>query len=118
MTTGPRALEDPQDGMFDEELEDAELEEALGTINGYAMQLAIFKEQHPTRGTVNKARKLVKETIETLARERELRGGERIRVGRYVIPVVARSGGDFSVPGWSKVGPNLRQLELFQPGNE
>lgn len=102
--------------MFDEEVEDEELEEALGTLNGFAMQLEIFKEQHPARGAVNKARRLVKERLEAYAREHELAGGERIRVGRYVIPVVARSGGDFSVPGWSKVGPNLRQLELFQPG--
>lgn len=111
--------EDEQRGMFDEEVEgDDELEEAMGTLSGYAMQLAIFKEQHPTRGTVNKARKLVKERLENFAREHELRGGERIRVGRYVIPVVARSGGDFNVPSWSKVGPNIRQLELFQPGSE
>ncbi len=103
-------------GLFDEELEDAELEEALGTINGYAMQLAIFRDQHPSRGDVNKARRLIKERLEEYARQHELAGGERIRIGRYVIPVVARSGGDFSVPGWSKVGPNLRQLELFQPG--
>jgi len=108
--------EDPQASMFDEEVEDEELEEALGTLNGYAMQLAIFKDQHPTRGTVNKARKLVKERLEHFAREHELKGGERIRVGRYVLPLVARSGGDFNVPGWSKVGPNIRQLELFQPG--
>ncbi len=38
--------------------------------------------------------------------------------GATNVSLTSGSGGDFSVPGWSKVGPNLRQLELFQPGDQ
>ena len=94
--------EDPQDGMFDEVLENEELEEALSTLNGFNMQLAIFRDRYATKD-VNAARKLIKETVEAYSREHELSGGERLRVGRFVVTTRARAGGGFEVPTWRKV---------------
>lgn len=100
MTSQP--VESQQSGMWDEEIENEQLEDALSTLNGFNMQLAIFREKYATKD-VNAARKLIKETIEAYSREHELAGGERLRVGRFVVTTRNRAGGGFEVPEWHKV---------------
>jgi hypothetical protein len=106
---------DDQQGLWDEEVDDEALEDALVTINGFNMQLAIFKERYATKN-VAAARKLVKETVEAYARQHELHGGERLRVGRFVVHTTPRSGGGFEVPRWSKV--LMGSFELLEPAPE
>lgn len=107
------AREDEQRGMFDEVIENEELEAAIDTIAAFNMQLAIFREKYQTKD-VAQARKLLKETVEAYAREHELIGGERLRVGKYIVNTAQRAGGGFEVPVWQKV--LARNFELFQPG--
>lgn len=102
---------EPQSGLFDIEIENPELEAAIELMEAAdeAVEAAIA-EFIATRAEGNKralsgARKLYKETVENICRERSLGSDQRIRVGRYVVTTVRRAGGGFEVPDWSKTLP-------------
>lgn len=81
--------EDSQAGLFDREIESDELE---GAIEDY------LNTQEDA-----KANAKAKKTIKSVTEQYDLREGERLRVGRFVIVGKRRSGGGFEVPAWSKV---------------
>ncbi len=80
---------DPQTGMWDRTIEDAELENALD-------EMQESEEAHQTYGKA-RARMLAR------VRFHELRDGERVRCGEFVIEGKARNGGGFEVPAWSSI---------------
>lgn len=85
------ASQDMQGGLWDREIENAKLEDALATLEN-ADNKAIAKR-------MRKAKALVKEVIEA----EKLTDGERLRCGGYVVEGKGRSGGGIEVPMWSKV---------------
>lgn len=108
MTTRRR---DQQGGLYDVVVENPELEAAIELIEAAdeavaeAIAAFIATRAEGNKRALSGARKLYKETIENICRERSLGSDGRIRVGRYVVTTVRRAGGGFEVPDWSKTLP-------------
>lgn len=85
-----KAQDDPQLNMFDRTIEDEALESAC----------ARYLETQPAARSHGKARKTLYELLNGL----NLKDGERVRIGRFVVPGKKRKGGGFSVEPWEKTG--------------
>jgi hypothetical protein len=85
-----------QSGLFDREIEDKDVEqaliEAIETLDDEE-----FREAAKARAA---AKALIDETFAGM----KLKDGERVRVGEYIVPVVTRTGGDFEIKPWKRVG--------------
>lgn len=82
--------EEPQKSMFDRVIDDENLEAAC---DNYMQMKAKAK-------AFGKSKKKLYELVNGL----ELKDGERVRIGRFVVTGRARSGGGITVPIWSKTG--------------
>lgn len=91
----PRVKDDPQPNMFDRTIEDEEFADAL------ASQFSLQEDEAfaAKRRDLAAAKALVASKLVT----HQVKAGEHIRVGRFVIAGVERAGGGFEVPAWSKV---------------
>lgn len=84
----PRARE-PQSGLFDREIESPELEGALETLERLADAAAEIRAAQKVLGGIKASL--------------EIKDGERIRCGAFILTGAARNGGGFEVPAWSGV---------------
>lgn len=84
--------QEAQVGLWDREIEDQDLEYALSVIRDHDNR-AIVRE-------VNGARKAIKAALARV----ELREGERLRCGRFVLVGTLRTGGGIEIPAWESVG--------------
>lgn len=92
--------EDPQSGMFDHVIEDADLEGAIGEWLAYSK----------ARTEINAIAKRIRDAKERIGIG-GMKDGDRVRCGKYTFEVKARSGGGFEMPEWSTVGyANMRSL--------
>lgn len=83
-----KVKDEAQAQLFDRTIENPELEEAIEKM----LELGEAAKEYAA------ARKPVKAITETL----NLKDGERVRIGRYVITGRERSGGGFDVKSWTK----------------
>jgi hypothetical protein len=93
-----------QGGLFDREIDDPEVEqaliEAIETLEDEEIAEAIKRRAA--------AKALIDETLAGM----KLKPGERVRIGEYVVPAVQRTGGDFEIKPWKRtgIGP-IKRLE-------
>lgn len=85
-----RTSEEPQKNMFDRTIDDIALEEACDT----------FLQMRQKAKSYGKAKKKLYELLNGL----ELKDGERVRIGRFVVTGKERRGGGIEVPQWTKTG--------------
>lgn len=86
----PGPQNEPQKSMFDRVIDDATLEEACDTY---------LQMKQKAKG-FGKSKKKLYELVNGL----ELKNGERVRIGRFVITGRERRGGGIEVPTWTKTG--------------
>lgn len=96
---------DPQVGMWEREIENADLEHACKVLwdaqNDSDLQAELKR--------INQAKQTRKDRL----REVGLGAGERLRVGPFVITGVKREGGGFEIPEWESVTvSDVQRLDL------
>jgi hypothetical protein len=85
--------ESQQGGFFDRTVEDPELAAAIDL----SMETGYHARQHA------RAKRKISKRLERYA----LQPGERLRVDRFVVEGVLRTGGGFEIPEWEKTCPGL-----------
>lgn len=86
----PSTQSEPQTNMFDRTIDDEALADACDT----------YLQMKQKAKAYAKAKKKLYELLNGL----ELKDGERVRIGRFVVTGKTRSGGGIEVPTWTKTG--------------
>jgi hypothetical protein len=85
-----KTTDDPQSGLFDRVIENEALEASC----------ARYLFTKPGAKDHGKAKRKLYEMLNAV----EVKPGERVRIGRFVIAGKARKGGGFEVPVWERTG--------------
>lgn len=89
-----KPAKDGQTAIFDKEIKDATLE---------ALCRDYFANADPRTKAQRKEHARAKAGVAAaIEGMKGLKDGDVVRVGEYLIPIVARAGGGFEVPEWSK----------------
>lgn len=86
--------EDQQSGLFDRVYDVGETELAQLEAN--------IRTDESTKKAAKENRK-ARAAIKTFCKGLDLKDGERVRIGRFVVTGRARNGGGFEIPAWESV---------------